>query len=116
MEENTDGRESKTLSRNDTPVFHILQYPDGHTSLVAEFGLGRLGLGLGSNETDALNVELYELRSACPLGTIVDPDNVKIPEAFDITLRFPTVDSVDNFISILQNFRKDIFGNGKEGA
>lgn len=94
-------------------VLRILQYRDGHTRFVAEFGQGRLGVGLGSEETDVLNVQLDELNSARPLGTIMDPDNINTALAFGITLRFPTADSVDNFIGILQAYRKDIFGNGR---
>lgn len=84
-----------------------------------KFGNGNVGIGLGAN-SDALNLQLFPLNHEYTLGDEVNNDDAK--KAFDgcktlVELTFPTVESIENFIQVLNDYKHKHFADKfKEGA
>lgn len=84
---------------------------DGCEIIEVKFGNGNVGTGLGAI-TDALKVQLFPMDSEYPIGDEVNYDDAK--KAFDeckniVELTFPTVESIDNFIQILKEYKHKFF-------
>ena len=80
---------------------------DGCEIIEIKFGNGNVGIGLGAN-SDALKVQLFPMDHEYTLGDEVNNDDAK--KAFDgcktlVELTFPTVESIDNFIQVLKEYK-----------
>lgn len=84
---------------------------DGCEIIEVKFGNGNVGIGLGAI-SDALKVQLFQLDSEYTLGDEVNADDAK--KAWDgcktlVELTFPTVESIENFIQVLDDYKHKHF-------
>ena len=86
---------------------------------IDKFGNGNVGIGLGAI-SDALKIQLFPMDHEYTLGDEVNNDDAK--KAFDgcktlVELTFPTVESIENFIQVLNDYKHKHFANKfKEGV
>jgi len=87
---------------------------DGCEIIEVKFGNGNVGIGHGAN-SDTLKVQLFPMDRKYALGDEVDADEVK--KAWDecktlVELTFPTIESLENFIQVLDDYKHKHFTNG----
>lgn len=97
-------------------VINILKHEDGIETVIVEFGLGKIGIGLLSESESQRNmvVRLQELNEAKDVGAFLTAeernDNFKnVANPLEVVLDFPDVKSIDNFIETLKIYRQKVF-------
>lgn len=97
-------------------VINILKHEDGIETVIVEFGLGKIGIGLLSESESQRNmvVCLQELNEAKDVGAFLTAeerdDNFKnVANPLEVVLDFPDVKAIDNFIETLKIYRQKVF-------
>lgn len=97
-------------------VINILKHEDGIETVIVEFGLGKIGIGLLSESESQSNmvVRLQELNKAKDVGAFLTAeerdDNFKnVANPLEVVLDFPNVKAIDNFIETLKIYRQKVF-------
>ena len=95
-------------------VISIKKFQDGNEAVIVEFGLGKIGIGLGEEGTRSLCVHLQELNEAKEVGAFLSReernDNFKnVANPLEVILGFPDVKAIDNFIKTLKIYRQKVF-------
>lgn len=90
------------------------KFQDGNEAVIVEFGLGKIGIGLGAESEYSLCVHLQELNEAKEVGAFLTreerDDNFKnIANPLEVILGFPNVQAIDNFIETLKIYRQKVF-------
>lgn len=93
---------------------HIHKFQDGNEAVVVEFGSGKIGIGLDNNSCRNLAVRLQELNEPKDMGAFLTreerEDNFNNPaNPLEVTLGFPDVKAIDNFIETLKIYRQKVF-------
>lgn len=118
--DNDEGFEWYKISRNEMDnVLNKKIDNDGCEIIEVKFGNGNVGIGLGAI-SDALKVQLFPMDHEYTLGDEVNADDAK--KAWDecktlVELTFPTVESIENFIQVLNDYKHKHFADKfKEGV
>ena len=95
-------------------VINILKNEDGNETVIVEFGLGKIGIGLLSESQRNMVVFLQELNEAKDVGAFLTVeernDNFKnVANPLEVVLDFPDVKVIDNFIETLKIYRQKVF-------
>lgn len=97
-------------------VINILKHEDGNETVIVEFGLGKIGIGLLSESESLRNmsVSLQELNEAKDVGAFLTAEereeNFKnTANPLEVVLAFPNVKAIDNFIETLKIYRQKVF-------
>ena len=97
-------------------VINILKHEDGKETVIVEFGLGKIGIGLLSDSESQRNmvVHLQELKEAKDVGAFLTAEerdyNFKnAANSLEVALDFPDVKAIDNFIEALKIYRQKVF-------
>lgn len=95
---------------------NILKHEDGNETVIVEFGLGKVGIGLLSESESQRNmvVCLQELNEAKDVGAFLTAEerdyNFKnAANPLEVVLDFPNVKAIDNFIETLKIYRQKVF-------
>ena len=97
-------------------VINILKHEDGNVTVIVEFGLGKIGIGLLSESESQRNmvVHLQELNEAKDMGAFLTAEEIddsfkNIANPLEVALAFPDVKAIDNFIETLKIYRQKVF-------
>lgn len=97
-------------------VINILKHEDGNETVIVEFGLGKIGIGLlpESESQRYMAVGLQELNEAKDVGAFLTAEerdyNFKnVANPLEVALAFPNVKAIDNFIETLKIYRQKVF-------
>ena len=97
-------------------VINIFKHEDGNETVIVEFGLGKIGIGLLSESESKRNmvVLIQELNKAKDVGAFLTAeerdDNFKnIANPLEVALDFTDVKAIDNFIETLKLYRQKVF-------
>ena len=97
-------------------VINILNHEDGIETVIVEFGLGKIGIGLLSESESQGNmaVRLQELNQAKDVGSFLtaeerDDNFNNVANPLEVVLDFPNAKAIDNFIETLKLYRQKVF-------